>query len=38
MNDRELLELAAMAVGYRICHFTSDSVYVADDVKHSRFY
>lgn len=38
MIDHELLKLAAKAGGYRICHFTSDSVYVADDVKQSRFY
>ena len=38
MNDRELLELAAKAAGYRVCHFASDSIYVADDVKHTRFY
>ena len=38
MNDRELLELAAKAVGYHVCHFASDSIYVADDVKRARFY
>ena len=38
MNVRELLELAAKAAGYHVCHFAFDFVYVADDVTHSRFY
>jgi len=38
-TDRELLELAAKAVGYRICHFESDTcAYVYDDLLGVRFY
>jgi len=38
-TDRELLELAAKAVGYRICHFVSDTrAYVSDDLRDIRFY
>lgn len=39
-GDRELLELAARAAGYRISHFVDDfgSAYVSDDLANIRFY
>lgn len=38
-TDRELLELAAKAARYRICHFVSDTkAFVSDDATGERFY
>lgn len=38
MTDRELLELAAKAVGYRISHYASDAgAYVHDGLRDKRF-
>ena len=39
-SDRELLELAAKAAGYRICHLVDEgrAAYVSDDLVGERFY
>ena len=38
-SDQELLELAAKAAGYRVCHFHSPvSVYVSDDLRNAWFF
>jgi hypothetical protein len=39
-TDRELLELAAKAAGYRICHLADDdrAAYVSNDLTGCRFY
>jgi hypothetical protein len=38
MTDRELLELAAKAAGYRVYHYQADNrVYVSDDLREVRF-